>query len=473
MAFVLRSGTVVAPGGLCDTDVWCDDGRVVALVAPGRRVPNADAIDVSGLLLFPGFIDPHVHSRDPGLTEKEDFEHSTQGAAAGGVTTILEMPNAVPPVTTEAGLLERAGYFASRAWVDFGLWGLAIGARNLAELEGLFRAGAVGVKLFWGYALDASTLQLIYAPTTNPVIPAPDAGAVLTVAREVHRVGGLLALHCEDRSILDAIQAESGSSPLTYPDLLAARPEVAEAAAVAVAAEIAADSGCHIHVVHLSSARATEVVRGARSSGIPLTGETCPHYLTLSTDERVVSEGRVKVYPPVRTADNQQALWAALADGVIESVGSDHAPHTVAEKQKPLGQQPAGMPGVETLSSLMVDGMCRGLVSPEQLAMLLSENPARIFGLYPRKGSLAPGSDADVTLVDPHGTTTISTASLHAKNPFCPWDSWQLKGRVVMSFLRGRQLLRDGAIAPEPTGHFLPAGHRTLPRRGPGAAASW
>ena len=206
------------------------------------------------------------------------------------------------------------------------------------------------------------------------------------MAQEVGRLGGLLALHCEDRSILDAAQLALGHPPITYADLLESRPEVAEASAVAVAAEIAASTRCHIHAVHLSSKRATEIVRDARQVGIPLTAETCPHYLTLAAEQQVVSNGRVKVYPPVRSMEHQGALWDALATGIIKSVGSDHAPHTVEEKERPLGEQPAGMPGVETLAPLMVDGMCRGRLSPEQIGMILSENPARMYGLYPRKG---------------------------------------------------------------------------------------
>lgn len=358
-----------------------------------------------------------MHSRDPWLTQKEDFEHSTQSAAAGGITTILEMPTTVPPVMTEQGLCDRADYYAGRAWVDYGLWGLAVGAHNLTDLAGLFRAGAVGVKLFWGYALDAEALQLVYAPTDRPVVPAPDAGAVLRVAREVQPAGGLLALHCEDRAILDAAQFGLGSLPVTYPELLETRPDVAEAAAVAIAAEIARATSCHTHVVHMSSSRAADVVRSARRAGIPLTAETCPHYLTLSTSDPAVVEGRVKVYPPVRDVHSQQALWSALAEGVIESVGSDHAPHTLAEKQKPLSEQPAGMPGVETLAPLMVDAMLRGRLAPEQLAAILSENPSRMYGLYPRKGTLVPGADADVTVVDPGATTTLRTADLHTRTP--------------------------------------------------------
>ena len=467
MGFILRNGTAVTPDGRVEADLWCDDGRIVGLVPRGHRVEADTSIDATGLLLFPGFIDPHVHSRDPGLTEKEDFEHSTRGAAAGGITTILEMPNTIPPVLTGDVLTQRAEYYSARAWVDFGLWGFAAADRNLRDLAGLFSAGAVGVKLFWGYPLDASTLQLIYTAPTGDVIPAPDAGVVLRVAREVGRLGGLLALHCEDRGILDAAQEDLGHAIVAYSDLLRTRPEVAESAAVAVAAQIAATTRCHIHVVHMSSMQATEIVREARRAGVPLTAETCPHYLTLGAEDQVVIDGKVKVYPPVRAMEHQHALWQGLADGVIESIGSDHAPHTLAEKQRPLGDQPAGMPGVETLGPLLVDAMCRGLLRPEQIAAVLSENPARIYGLYPSKGALAPGSEADITVVDPNASTTLRTSALHAKNPYCPWDGRELQGRVVMTFLRGQQIMRDGQLPAGPVGRFVPAAGRSIPRRGP------
>lgn len=465
MSLLIQNGTVVTPTRQVQGDIWCDDGRIVALLPRGQRIEADSTVDASGMLLFPGFIDPHVHSREPGLTEKEDFSHSTRGAAVGGTTTVLEMPNTVPPVMTGHDLVERAGYFSTRAWVDYGLWGLSAGTRNTGDIEGLFAAGAVGVKLFWGYALDAATLQLVYTAPAADVVPAPDAGAVWQVAAEVARVGGVLALHCEDRSILDAGGKALGHPPVDYSELLQSRPEVAETAAVAVAAEIAGSTGCHVHVVHMSSGRAVDVVRAAHQAKIPITAETCPHYLTLTSDHPAIAEGRVKVFPLVKGIEHQQALWRAIGDCTIVSIGSDHAPHTLVEKSKPLAQQPAGMVGVETLGPVMVDAALRGMLAPEQLAYLLAESPARLYGLFPRKGTLAPGSDADITVVDPHGSTTISNASLHAKNPSSPWEGQRLQGRVAMTFVRGQLIAKDGQIVGGPIGRFVPSRDREFPRQ--------
>jgi allantoinase len=451
MRLKIVGGTIVTPAGRIAADVACRDGRVVALAEPGSAGPADEAVDARGLLVFPGFIDPHVHSRDPGMTEKEDFAHATRAAAAGGVTTVLEMPNAVPPVADAAVFRERAAHHARSAFVDFGLWGLALPPENLGEVAGLFAAGAVGVKLFWGYALDRRSKALIYNPGDRPaedVIPPPDNRHVFDLFREVARCGGLLAAHCEDRGLLESAQAALGHGPETYGDLLAARPDAAEAASVALAAEFARASGCRFHVVHASSARGVAIVRRAQAEGIAVSAETCPHYLTL-TDEDCAALGPVmKVYPPVRRAADRDALWEAVRDGVIASVGSDHAPHTTEQKRGALAVQPAGCAGVETLAPVMIDAMARGQLTPERLAWVLSEGTARLYGLHPRKGALLPGADADLTLVDPEGETAVDNARLHSKHPLSPWHGRRLRGALRLAVLRGEAVMRDG----EPVG---------------------
>ncbi len=311
MKLVVRNGTVVSPQGRYPADIVCEDGRIEALFAPGEAPGGEEEIEATGLLVFPGFIDPHVHSRDPGLTEKEDFAHSTLAAAAGGVTTILEMPNTIPPVTDAGTFCERAENHARVAAVDFGLWGLSLGKENLEELPGLVKEGAVGVKLFWGYALNRRTKQLVYnvadESPENLILP-PGNGEVLKVFETMARTGGLFAAHCEDREVIEQAQSSLGREIEAYEDLLTSRPDTAEAVTVAVGAEFARTTGCRFHIVHTSSARGLTVVRGAQQRGVPVTAETCPQYLTL-TDESYGSIGSVmKVYPPVRRAGDRDAL---------------------------------------------------------------------------------------------------------------------------------------------------------------------
>jgi dihydroorotase len=460
MRLLVHGGTLVTEQGLIDADLLCADGRIAAVLDRGDRQDADERLDASGQLVFPGFIDPHVHSRDPGATHKETFAHSTLGALCGGTTTILEMPNAVPAVTDVATFERRRAEHAPKAWVDFGLWGMALGPANLDDIAPLHRAGAVAVKFFWGYALDRQTKGLVYNladADPDALLLPPENGNVLDMFREVARCGGLLAAHCEDRDIL-ARSAEVLGHPIeSYDDLLAARPAVAEATSIAIGAQLARATGCGFHVVHLASAAGVQVVREARAAGVPITAETCPHYLTL-TDVEARKLGPVsKVYPPIRSQVDQDALWSAVNDGTISSIGSDHAPHLVAEKLSGFGAAPAGGLGVETLAPMLVDAMVKGTISPARLAEVTSTETARLYGLWPRKGTIRPGADADVTFVDPNGSHHVANERMHALNPVTMWHGWTLRGRVTASVLRGELAMRDGEPVGERRGRFVAA----------------
>jgi dihydroorotase len=463
MSLLVHGGILTTPEGSRRQEILCEGELISAVLPCGERPHTDDAIDASGLLVFPGFIDPHVHSRDPGMTWKEDFAHSTQAAAAGGITTLLEMPNAIPPVTDAVTLEVRSAEHQPVAAVDFGLWGLSLGPANLDELESLFDHGAVAVKLFWGYGLDRVTKELIYntadAAPESVILP-PHNGEVLRVFREVARVGGLLAAHCEDRAILERALQDLGHPILSYRDLLDARPVVAETSAIAIGIEFARATGCRFHVVHLSCERGLQLIRRAQREALAVTAETCPHYLTLTED----SYGRIgpvmKVYPPVRTETDQEALWDGVRDGSITSIGSDHAPHAAEDRQGELGRQPAGTVGVETMVPVVLNEMRRGRVAPERVAWALSEGTARLFGIFPRKGAVRPGSDADLTLVDLTATRVIINGELHSKNPLSPWNGVRVHGSPVMSVLRGAVLMRDGEMVGDRRGVLVRARHR-------------
>jgi allantoinase len=472
MRLKIVNGTLLTSRGVLRGDVVCRDGVIERVGETGSETVDEE-IDARGLLVFPGFLDPHVHSRDPGLTHKEDFAHSTRAAAAGGVTTLCEMPNAIPPVTSATILEERAAHHARVAHIDFGLWGLALGRENLAEIEGMFRAGAVGVKLFWGYALHRQTRTLVYNLADVPaaeLIPPPGNGEVLELCREVARVGGLLAAHCEDRGVIDAAERKLERPISSYAELLELRPATAESVSVAVAAELSAASGCRFHVVHTASQRGVRAVRRAQREGVPLTAETCPHYLAFSAADFAELGVMMKVYPPIRGEADQSALWDAVRDGTITSIGSDHAPHTLEEKSQDLAAAPAGVQGVETLGPVMVDATLNGRMTPERLAWVLSEGTARLYGLYPRKGAIQIGADADFTLVDPSATTVVDNSHLHSKQPQSPWHGRRLRGAVKMTILRGQVIARDGEPLGRPSGRFVRAVHARdahQPAKGP------
>jgi dihydroorotase len=227
-------------------------------------------------------------------------------------------------------------------------------------------------------------------------------------------------------------------------------------------------TGCRFHVVHLSSERGVEVVRSAQEAGIPISAETCPQYLTLTADDFGRIGTAMKIYPPVRHAADRDALWEAIHDGTIASIGSDHAPHTVEQKRLGPAAAPAGAIGVETVVPLMLNEMARGRLSAEELAWLLSEGTARLYRLYPQKGAIQPGSDADFTLVDPAVEWTIDNARLHSKHPFSPWHGFRVRGAPVATILRGRVIMRDGNPVGEPMGALVrPA--RPMPAATPAA----
>lgn len=460
MRLLVKNGSVVTPEGVQDANILCENGTIVSLLERHVEVQADEVIDVAGQIVFPGFIDPHVHSRDPGQTEKEDFAHSTLGALMGGVTTLLEMPNAIPPVDSVEVFHQRRKQHEQVAWVDFGLWGISLGEGNLDKLSALIEAGAVAIKVFWGYALRKDTKQLVYnigdEPIENLILP-PDNGMVLRVFEEVAKAGGLLAAHCEDRDILASSEAKLGHPIESYQDLLAARPDIAESTSIAIASEFARETGCRFHVVHMASAKGAAVVREAQSLGIRITAETCPQYLSLTDEDYERVGPMMKVYPPIRTAQDRDALWDAINDGTIVSIGSDHAPHTVEEKSQGLSTQPAGGVGCETFGPVMLDRLFKGDTSLLRFAEVMSSSTAKLYNLYPRKGAIRLGSDADLTIVDPNATWTVKNEDLVAKQPTSAWNGFTLRGMPTTVVLRGEVAMKDRKPVGEHRGRFIPS----------------
>jgi allantoinase len=458
MRLLVEGGTVVTPAGRTAATVVCQDGVISGIVEHGRGGPADEIVDARGKLVFPGFIDPHVHSRDPGLTEKETFAHATRAAAAGGITCLFDMPNTVPPLSSAGQVAERAAAHERSAVVDFGLWGVALGHANLGELAPMLAAGCIAIKLFWGYALDRGSMRLVYGTAgvdAAGLVGPPDHAEVLDVFAAVAGAGGLLGVHCEDHGLIAGRERSAG--PITsYEQLLATRPAEAEAAAIAVGLEFARATGCRFHVVHLTSRRGAELVRAAQADGVDVTAETCPHYLTLTAADHERLGTTMKIFPPIRRGDDRDALWAAVDDGTITSLGSDHAPHTLEEMAMPLGSRPAGFAGVQTLAPLAVDAMARGRVRPERLAWLLSEGTARRFGVHPRKGSLLPGTDADLTVVDPVACWRIEPDWLRSLNPVTPYAGVELQGRPDATIVRGEVVMNGGEVIDRPHGRLVP-----------------
>ena len=460
----IEQAIVWTPAGAQRQNVYVDKGKIVEIT--GALRPCRVRVDGQGKDLLPGMIDVHVHSRDPGLTEEEDWAHSTMAAAMGGITTILEMPNSRPALTNAAQLRERAGTFQENAWVDFGLWALLSPDMAESEIVALGSAGAVGFKLFWGYALDAATHTLVYDPTryTAPVIPAPSVGDVLSLLETAQRTSRVVAVHAEDASIIRNRQQHSPYEVDSYARLLWEHPDVSENATIAVLIELARASGAAVHIVHLASSDMLPLIAQARKQGVDITVETAPHYLLWDADQAASFGAAAKAFPPIREARHRDGLREGIAAGLIDMVGSDHAPHDPARKSRSLVEAPAGIPGVQTLFLSLMHLALEGSLDFARIPEVLAYAPAKRFGLWPRKGAIQVGADADLVIVNRRGTTLLTDSNQKTLHPQKPWTGLTLMGQVEDVYLRGKALVHGGEfIAQDPEGQFLPSHAQPFP----------
>ena len=435
---LIKGGTVYTPDGARETDVLISDG-VITRVEPSLRT-DGKVLDAKGLYVLPGGVDVHVHSRDPGFPEKEDFASLTEAAAAGGVTVVLDMPNTVPAVDS-AGVLEAKSALArSKARVDFGLWGLIRSTTTPEQLEDMGAAGAVGFKAYLAYSFSTSRKQVLYSPGVDDAdLEAPaDYGTLARLAPVVARLALPLAIHAEDPTVLAAFRRPL----LSYDDLLESRPPEAEAVALSAAAAVARDTGVHLHIAHLSSALGLRAAEDAMRIGTELTLETCPQFLLLSAGDFDRVGSAMKMLPPIRTEADRQALVDGLRRGVISIVSTDHAPHTDEEKSRPFEEAPAGSPGVQTLYLSCLQ-LAKELGDVWLAPRWVSEAPARLAGLEQSKGAIAPGYDADIALVDPRGTTTIAPHEMRSRQRHGAMEGRRFDFAIKQVFLRGELL--DGA----------------------------
>ncbi|MBX6394152.1 MAG: allantoinase AllB [Alicyclobacillaceae bacterium] len=453
---ILRGGQIVTPEKTFVGDIGVRDGKIAA-VGDLKGSPAGRVYDARGKYVLPGLIDEHVHSRDPGLTHKEDFFHATMAAAAGGITTVLEMPNCIPPVIDAESFYSRVQELSPKAFVDFGLYGMVLGDENAEALPALADAGVVGFKLFWGYALDLRTKALVYdASVRDGLLPPPDEGQIYEAFRIIGRLGRAVAVHAENREIiLRLTERERSAGGRDYQSFLRSRPAVNEAVTTRAGITLARAAGVHLHILHITSADGVEAVAEARRKGWAVTGETCPHYLTL-TDEDFVSAGvRMKILPPIRERAHQDRLWEAVRTGELQAIGSDHSPHTEEEKNGDIWSVPAGFCGVQTMVPLMLDAVSQGRITLNQLVRLMAENPARIWGLYGLKGVIRPGADADFTVVDMDKTWVLRGESLYSKSKVQPYEGRTGRGAPVASFVRGVQVMEDGRPLGAPAGRLV------------------
>ncbi|MBJ3774437.1 allantoinase AllB [Acuticoccus mangrovi] len=438
---VLTGGTVVSDRMSMRADVAIRDGIVTAVGAPETMPMAEERVDVSGLYLIPGAIDVHVHFREPGYTHKEDWETGSAAAAMGGVTTIFEMPNTDPPTRS---IVELRGKLACarKSYVDFGIYGL-LAEDNLDEIPGLIDGGVAAFKCFMG--------------NTFGDLPSPSTGAMLEGFQIIARSGLRISLHAETASIMARRQAQLEEAGLCAPtDHIASRPDVVAVEAVGRAAALAQWAGARIHILHISSAAELVPLMQARARGVDVTGETCPHYLLLDRSDYARVGSVIRVNPPVRERRDAAALWDALDAGMIDMIATDHAPHTPEEKrQSNIWRADCGFPGVETQMPLMLTEVAKGRMTLERYVAISSAVPARKFGLWPAKGRIAVGADADIAVIDPTRRETIEARRLHSRGKITPFEGRQTVGAPVHTLVRGAFVQRDRQLVAERRGHGL------------------
>ncbi len=445
---LFKGGTVYTPDGPAEVDVTVSDGVIIEIDGNSR----GKVVDIKGKWLLPGAIDVHVHSRDPGFPEKEDFGTLTAAAAAGGVTTVVDMPNSVPAVDAVGVLEAKAALARARSRVDFGLWGLVRSTSSAEQLHDLAAAGVVGFKAYLGYAFSVSRKQVLHAlESGDPDLEAPpDYGTLARLASTFTELRLPLTIHAEDPGVLSTFKRPLES----YTDVLTSRPPEAESIAISASAAVARESGFHLHVAHLSSALGLRAAEEAIAAGTHLTMETCPQYLWLTEADYARLGTAMKMNPPVKTPADQHALRDALRRGVIGIVATDHAPHSDAEKARDLDHAPPGTPGVQTLYLSCLE-LARAMGDPWLAPKWVCEGPAALLGLGESKGRIAPGYDADLVVVDPKQSTTFAARNMRSRQKHGALEGLKVSFAISSVYVRGTPVLSNGRLAAKPGGRMI------------------
>jgi allantoinase len=424
---VFRAARAVTPAGERACDVGVRDGRIVA-VESGLEAPQVVELGPDEVLL-PGLVDTHVHVNDPGRTEWEGFASATRAAAAGGATTIIDMPlNSIPPTVDVAALEVKRKTALAQCHVDVGFWGGAVPG-NLPELRGLHDAGVFGFKCF-----------LLHSGVEEFGHLEPDELAA--ALRELRTFDGLMIVHAEDAHVIDEAPHPEGRR---YADFLASRPKHAEDTAIARVIALARETGARVHILHLSSADALPMIESARADGVALTVETCPHYLSFTAEEIADGATQFKCCPPIREAGNRDALWDGLRSGLIDCVVSDHSPCTPELKRLDVGDFGAAWGGVASLQlglpAVWTQARRRGFALADVVTWM-AHRTAELAGLR-GKGRIAPGCDADLVVFAPDVQFVVDPAALHHRNPVTPYAGRSLEGVVRGAWLRGQRIDQD------------------------------
>ncbi|WP_102957830.1 dihydroorotase [Mangrovicella endophytica] len=425
---VLKNGIVVNQDGIGARDVGIRDG-VIAGIGTIDAASAGEVVDCSGLHILPGVIDSQVHFREPGAEHKEDLETGSRAAVLGGVTCVFEMPNTSPLTTSEAALADKVARGRHRMHCDFAFWvgGTRENAADVAELERL--PGAAGIKVFMG-------------SSTGSLLVEDDEGVREILKRTRRRA----AFHSEDEFRLrERLGFRAENDPSSHPVW---RDEVAALQCTERLVAIAEATGAQIHVLHISTAEEIAFLAAHKRNA---TCEATPHHLTMSADDYARLGTLLQMNPPVRDARHREGIWQGIGQGIVDVLGSDHAPHTLEEKAKPYPQSPSGMTGVQTLVPIMLDHVAKGRLSLQRFVDLTSAGPQRIFGLA-GKGRIAVGYDADLTVVDLKRSRTIENGWIGSRSQWTPYDGVTVIGWPAGTIVRGRKVMWEGEIVEASVG---------------------
>lgn len=445
---IIRNGTLVTPEAIFRADIGIE-GEQIAEISPTLEGTSKSEVDASGLYVFPGVVDAHLHFNEPGRTEWEGFATGSMALAAGGTTSYFDMPlNSHPPTTDAAAFDLKCEAARANSLVDFGLWGGLVPG-SIGHMEELAALGVVGFKAF----MSNSGIE---------DFPACDDLTLYEGMREAARLGCLVAVHAENDTITGMLAgraiAEGRTSVLDY---LRSRPVVAELEAIERAITFATSTGCSLHIVHVSSGRGVGLVAGARARGIDVSCETCPHYLVLA-EEDVEQLGAVaKCAPPIRSQQERDELWSHIFAGTLPMVASDHSPAPASMKSSSnFFEIWGGISGCQSLLQLLLtEGYSKRNLPLNTIASLVSDYPARRFGIAPRKGRITAGADADLVLIELDRTGTLRAEDLLYRHKHSPYVGRTLRGRVVRTLVRGTTVWLDGKVVSKPIGRLITPSH--------------
>ncbi len=433
----------MSPDGIRAAAIHVVDGRVARVTAYDEIDAGGPIVEAGDAVVFPGLVDTHVHVNEPGRTEWEGFETATRAAAAGGVTTILDMPlNSIPPTTSVTALEAKRAAARERCAVDVGFLGGVVPG-NIGDLKPLYQAGVFAFKCF-------------LCPSGVEEFPAMPPAALREAARVLAALDALLMVHAEWPGALKEMSTSGGRR--SYAAWLASRPVAAESEAVRFLIDLSRESGLRVHVVHVSSVEAIDLITAARAGGVRLTAETCPHYLGFSAEEIPDGATEFKCAPPIRETDQREGLWTALGDGRLDAIVSDHSPAPSALKRREEGDFAGAWGGIASLQlglpAVWTGASARGY-DLDALCEWLSTGPSRVAGLRRRKGAIAPGNDADLVLWRPEEEFVVSEIGLRHRHSVTPWLHRRLAGVVEATYLRGECIYARGAADRAPRGRLL------------------